>query len=58
MAWIIYREGITTQYHGEILISDDIIPVRKNQAYEELLQKERELAAALYMEKDRQGRNL
>ena len=43
-------------YRNEYLISDTMIPTRSHQAYEELLQFQKEYASMIYFQKDRDGR--
>lgn len=43
-------------YRGEYLVSDEMLPVRNHQIYEEILTFQKELAGAIYYQRDREGR--
>lgn len=42
-------------YKNDYLVSDELLPVQKHQAEEELLQKERVLGALLRLQRDMEG---
>ena len=46
------RDGSMVSYRNDYLFSDELLPVQRHQAMEELLQYERELAGYLYLQKD------
>ena len=39
------------QHKNEYLFSDELLPIRQHQAYDEVLQKERELAGSVYYQR-------
>ena len=43
-------------YKGAYIVSDEMLPVRNHQIYEELLQFQKEFAGMIYYQKDRDGR--
>lgn len=48
------EEKTLTHYNGEYLVDKNMLPVRKHQAEEEILKKEKELASLIYFEKDKE----
>lgn len=45
------------RHKNEFLVSEHLIPTRRHQIQEELLEKEKDLASLIYMQRDREGRN-
>ena len=43
-------------FKNEYLITDEILPVRNHQAYEELMKFQKEFASEIYIQKDRDGK--
>ena len=48
--------NLITPHNNEYLFSDDMIPVRKHQAYEEVLQFEKEFAGVIYYQRGKETR--
>jgi len=47
------RKDKLSPYHGEFLVNWELKPTQQHQAYDELIQKEKEFAACLYFQKDK-----
>jgi len=44
-------------FNNEYLVSDEILPVRKHQAYEDLLKLEKEFASLIYIQRIQERRD-
>lgn len=46
-----------TQHRNDYLVSDNMLPVRQHQAYDELMTLKREFGASLRAQRDKEGRH-
>ena len=41
-------------YHGEYIVSNEMLPVQRQQAYDEMLNLQKEFASDIYITRDRE----
>lgn len=51
------ERGLTI-HRNDFLISDSLTPTQRNQAFDEIMAIEKDLASLIYIQKDREGRIL
>ena len=51
--WLVPMEDLLL-YHGEFLVSSEMIPARRNQVEGELMQFQKELASEIYLQRDKE----
>lgn len=50
------KETSLTRHKGGFIVSDLMIPTRRHQAFDELMKFQKEYAASIYNQRDREGR--
>lgn len=53
----VHKESLI-RWHGEIIVSKEVLPVRSHQAQDDYFQKEKDLGSILRFQRDRDGRLL